>query len=92
MDADVHCLQNRAEKRRAAVTAGQLCQHISRQLQALSVYATKVLDAFGFRFGGLHCEIIWTANGPVLVEANARLMSASIYTPALVAALGCTQA
>lgn len=59
---------------------------------ALSGYTTKVLDAFGFRFGAAHTELIWTANGPVLVEANARLMGASIYTPAFVAALGYTQA
>jgi glutathione synthase/RimK-type ligase-like ATP-grasp enzyme len=60
--------------------------------KALSGYAVKVLDALGFRFGAAHIEIMWTGRGPVLVEANARLMGASIYTPAFVAALGYTQA
>jgi hypothetical protein len=59
---------------------------------ALTRYTEAALDALGFRFGAAHCELLWTANGPVLIEANARLMGASINTEAFVPALGHTQA
>lgn len=59
---------------------------------ALTRYTEAALDALGFRFGASHTELMWTANGPVLIEANARLMGASINTEAFVPALGHTQA
>ncbi len=59
---------------------------------ALAAYTEQVLDALGFRFGAAHCEVMWTARGPVLIEANARLMGASIAREVLVRALGMTQA
>jgi ATP-grasp domain len=59
---------------------------------ALTRYTEAALDALGFRFGASHCELMWTATGPVLIEANARLMGASINTAAFEPALGHTQA
>lgn len=35
-------------------------------------YATGVLDAVGMRFGSAHIEIMWTEEGPVLIELGAR--------------------
>jgi biotin carboxylase len=35
-------------------------------------YARAALDAVGFRFGATHTEIMQTANGPRLIEINAR--------------------
>jgi biotin carboxylase len=40
---------------------------------ALCEYAFHVLAALGIRFGAAHCEVMMTAEGPVLVEAAARL-------------------
>ncbi|MGK5532493.1 ATP-grasp domain-containing protein [Streptomyces sp. URMC 129] len=59
---------------------------------ALAAYTRQVLDALGFRFGAAHCEVMWTNGGPVLIEANARLMGASIERRVLHRALGYTQA
>lgn len=59
---------------------------------ALAAYTLKVLDALGLRFGAAHCEVMWTGGGPVLIEANARLMGASIERQVLHRALGYTQA
>ncbi|MEV5886424.1 ATP-grasp domain-containing protein [Streptomyces sp. NPDC052020] len=58
---------------------------------ALRTYVEAALDALGFAYGAAHCEVMWTASGPVLVEANARLMGASIDTESFTRALGHTQ-
>lgn len=55
-------------------------------------YTAAVLDALDYRFGASHCEVMWTERGPVLIEANARLMGGSIDTSSFTAALGYTQA
>lgn len=36
-------------------------------------YVEAVLDAIGIRFGPSHTELMWTADGPVLIEVAARL-------------------
>ena len=41
--------------------------------QQLFPYVSQVLDTLGIRHGAAHCEIILTAEGPVLVEVGARL-------------------
>jgi biotin carboxylase len=41
--------------------------------QALQSYAFDVLDALGVQFGPAHCELMWVAGEPVLVEAGARM-------------------
>ncbi|TSB25995.1 ATP-grasp domain-containing protein [Streptomyces benahoarensis] len=38
----------------------------------LTDYTRGVLDAVGMRFGAAHVEIMWTADGPRLIELNAR--------------------
>jgi biotin carboxylase len=58
----------------------------------LAEYTMAALSALDYRFGAAHCEVMWTAGGPVLIEANARLMGASIDTSSFKAALGYTQA
>ncbi|GGT14419.1 ATP-grasp domain-containing protein [Streptomyces purpureus] len=58
---------------------------------ALRTYTVAALDALGFRHGAAHCEVMWTPDGPVLVEANARLMGASIDSATFTRALGHTQ-
>ncbi|WP_052341543.1 ATP-grasp domain-containing protein [Salinarimonas rosea] len=42
--------------------------------EACFAYAEAVAEALGFDFGFVHIEMILTARGPVLVEANPRLM------------------
>ena len=41
-----------------------------RELQS---YAFAVLDALGVVFGPAHCEIMWTHDGPVIVEVGSRM-------------------
>jgi hypothetical protein len=55
-------------------------------------YVEAALDALGLAYGPAHCEVMWTASGPVLVEINARLMGASIDRQSFTRALGHTQA
>jgi biotin carboxylase len=38
----------------------------------LVAYTAAALDAVGLRFGAAHTEVMWTADGPRLVEINAR--------------------
>lgn len=58
---------------------------------ALCAYTLAVLDALGIENGAAHCEVMWTARGPVLIEANARLMGACIDPLTFRRALGHTQ-
>jgi len=57
----------------------------------LSDYISKVLDLLGLQHGAAHSEVMWTENGPILIEVNARLMGASIDDRSFVKALGYTQ-
>jgi len=57
----------------------------------LSSYACDVLSALGVNYGAAHNEIILTSEGPVLIEANARLMGASINEESFTRCLGYTQ-
>lgn len=38
----------------------------------LSEYTIRVLDALEIRHGAAHCEIVYTGNGPILLEVGAR--------------------
>ncbi|GLF97756.1 ATP-grasp domain-containing protein [Streptomyces yaizuensis] len=42
------------------------------EVPALVAYVKEVLDALGFRFGAAHVEVMLTADGPRLIELNAR--------------------
>lgn len=57
----------------------------------LSDYTCEVLSALGINYGAAHSEVIMTAEGPVLIEANARLMGASINEESFTSCLGYTQ-
>lgn len=46
----------------------------STQIDTCFAYAEQVCRVLGFDFGILHVEMIVTSRGPVLVEANSRLM------------------
>lgn len=48
------------------------------QALSLTAYTAEVLSALGLEYGAAHNEVILTESGPVLIEANARLMGASI--------------
>ncbi|MDH0302518.1 MULTISPECIES: ATP-grasp domain-containing protein [unclassified Pseudomonas] len=61
------------------------------ELQPLIDYARKAASALDIEIGPIHMEIIWAEEGPVMVEAGARLhggvapsLFASTYRPALV--------
>jgi hypothetical protein len=41
-------------------------------------YTFRALDALGFVNGAAHSELMWTAQGPALVETGARLMGGSL--------------
>jgi len=45
---------------------------------ALQAYVFSVLDALQFELGAAHIELLMTADGPMLVEVNARLVGAGI--------------
>lgn len=57
----------------------------------LASYTCEVLSALGVNYGAAHSEVIMTKEGPVLIEANARLMGASINEESFTACLGYTQ-
>lgn len=57
----------------------------------LSDYTCEVLSALGINYGAAHSEVIVTSDGPVLIEANARLMGASINEESFTTCLGYTQ-
>ncbi|MHC5174567.1 ATP-grasp domain-containing protein [Serratia rubidaea] len=59
--------------------------------RALATYTLEVLSALGVDYGAAHNEVILTAEGPVLIETNARLMGASINDVTFSACLGYTQ-
>lgn len=59
--------------------------------KSLSEYTGDVLSALGINYGAAHNEIILTQDGPVLIEANARLMGASINEQSFSTCLGYTQ-
>jgi hypothetical protein len=40
-------------------------------------YVQRVLDAVGITWGASHAEVVWSNDGPVLVEVGARLMGGS---------------
>ena len=46
--------------------------------EAVQAYVFQALDAVGFDWGAAHVELILTAQGPRLVEINARLVGAKI--------------
>lgn len=46
--------------------------------EAVQAYVFEALDAVGFDWGAAHVELILTAQGPRLVEINARLVGAKI--------------
>jgi hypothetical protein len=46
--------------------------------QDVSGYVFAVLDALGFDQGVAHTELIWTPQGPLLVECNPRLVGAKL--------------
>jgi biotin carboxylase len=39
----------------------------------LQKYVYKILDALAIQYGPSHCELMWTKDGPVLIEIGARL-------------------
>lgn len=46
------------------------------KFSAIFQYVSQVLKATGFTYGAAHTEVIWTKNGPTLVEINPRLTGA----------------
>lgn len=77
---------------RAYLFEGMSLCHSSGAIESeLIAYTSKVLDTLGLRYGAAHNEVMWTENGPVLIEVNARLMGASIDDLSFVNALGYTQ-
>jgi S-sulfo-L-cysteine synthase (3-phospho-L-serine-dependent) len=48
------------------------------RVEALAAAARAALGAVGFNFGPAHTELRWTADGPVVVEINARLAGGMI--------------
>ncbi|WP_255443913.1 ATP-grasp domain-containing protein [Serratia sp. ME47] len=62
-----------------------------KHAKSLADYTLEVLSALGIAYGAAHNEVILTEDGPVLIEANARLMGASINDTTFNACLGYTQ-
>lgn len=58
---------------------------------ALVAYMSKVLDALGVRVGPSHADVMWTDQGPVLIEVGVRLTGQSIQEPTEVALGGLSQ-
>ena len=69
-----------------------LCPSTGAIENELTSYTKKILDALSLTHGAAHNEIMWTKEGPILIELNARLMGASIDNSAFIDALGYTQA
>ncbi|NML31757.1 ATP-grasp domain-containing protein [Paraburkholderia antibiotica] len=49
-----------------------------QQSREAVAYANSVLDALGFEFGFFHIEMMWTKNGPRLIEVNPRPMGGNM--------------
>jgi ATP-grasp domain len=69
-----------------------LCPSTGSIENELCEYTKKILNALNLSHGAAHNEIMWTKEGPVLIELNARLMGASIDDSSFMSALGYTQA
>ena len=69
-----------------------LCQSTGFIETELRDYTVKVLDALNLSHGAAHNEVMWTKEGPILIELNARLMGASMDDSSFISALGYTQA
>lgn len=69
-----------------------LCPRDGQTEIELCEYTKKILDALHMSHGAAHNEIMWTKDGPILIELNARLMGASIDDSSFHQALGYTQA
>jgi biotin carboxylase len=50
-----------------------LLPYLGERQESLRSYAFDVLDALAIRFGPAHCELMWVAGEPILVEVGARL-------------------
>lgn len=59
---------------------------------ALVTYAFQVAEALDINFGPMHAEIFLTPNGPVLIEAAARVMGANVPLSLMRASLNTSQA
>ncbi len=57
----------------------------------LKEYMLKVVDVLGFKLGPAHSEVMLTANGPVLIETNGRIMGLGIPNELQKLALNHTQ-
>ncbi|MGY3802583.1 ATP-grasp domain-containing protein [Pigmentibacter ruber] len=68
-----------------------LCDSDGKIEIELIEYTKKVLDALELSHGAAHNEIMFTKDGPILIELNARLMGASIEDEAFKQALDKTQ-
>lgn len=53
-------------------------KELDGQYVLLVRYAFQVLDALGIRYGAVHGEFMIDAKGPVLIEANCRVMGANM--------------
>jgi hypothetical protein len=67
------------------------------ELHDLIEYSKKAARALGVVFGPIHMELIWGCDGPVMIEAGARLPGAGlpslysrVYKPDLLSAAVCT--
>lgn len=52
----------------------RLIPYNSKHVKEIIAYTFKLLDALGIKYGGAHTEIIFTNEGPVVVESAARMM------------------
>ncbi|APJ05184.1 hypothetical protein AXG55_12185 [Silvanigrella aquatica] len=95
----IHCISDiwvqnrrRLEGRAFLFESMSLCPSKGKIENELKKYTEKVLSALNLTHGAAHNEVMWTKEGPKLIELNARLMGASIDDDSFRTALGYTQA
>ncbi len=84
--------RRRLEGRAFLFESMSLCPSLGAIETELREYTIKVLNALNLSHGAAHNEIMWTKEGPILIELNARLMGASMDDSSFISALGYTQA
>lgn len=84
--------RRRLEGRAFLFESMSLCPSKGLIENELREYTEKILNALSLSHGAAHNEIMWTKEGPILIELNARMMGASMDDSSFISALGYTQA
>ncbi|WP_445166067.1 ATP-grasp domain-containing protein [Mycolicibacterium sp. Dal123E01] len=90
--SDVHTVRVDRVGGRSVMRHSLLVTEMDASATLMVQFTLRCLDAVGIREGAAHTEVRLTAEGPRLIEVNARIMGASLEPSLYRTALGYTQA